>query len=103
MRTGQKHWQRRGARVALGIAAVVILAAVAGGVALGIYIFGGKGASTHAAITTATLVPTSGETAFTIDPSSSQATFTIHEVHFGNPNDVVGTTKQISGQILVDK
>ena len=98
MRTGQKLLERRGARIAVGIGALGALAVVAVAVGLGIYIFGGKGAaSTHGTITTATLVPNTNETAFTIVPSSSQASFTIHEQHFGQPNDVVGTTNQVSG------
>ncbi len=104
MLTGQKLLQRRGARIAVGIAALGAIAVVAVAVGLGIYIFGGKGAaSTHGKITTATLVPTTNETAFTIDPSSSQASFTIHENHFGQPNDVLGATNQVSGEILVNK
>jgi polyisoprenoid-binding protein YceI len=103
MRTGQKLLERRGARIAVGIGALGALAVVAVAVGLGIYIFGGRGAaSTHGTITTATLVPNTNETAFTIVPSSSQASFTIHEQHFGQPNDVVGTTNQVSGEILVN-
>jgi polyisoprenoid-binding protein YceI len=103
MRTGQKLLERRGARIAVGIAALGAIAIVAA-VALGIYIFGGNGAaSTHGTITTATLVPSTNETAFTILPSSSQASFTIHEKHFGQSTDVVGTTNQVSGEILVNK
>jgi polyisoprenoid-binding protein YceI len=103
MRTGQKLLERRGARIAVGIGALGALAVVAVAVGLGIYIFGGKGAaSTHGTITTPTLVPNTNETAFTIIPSSSQASFTIHEQHFGQPNDVVGTTNQVSGEILVN-
>jgi polyisoprenoid-binding protein YceI len=104
MRTGQKLLERRGARIAVGIAALGAIAVVAAAVGLGIYIFGGNGAaSTHGTIITATLVPSTNETAFTILPSSSQASFTIHEKHFGQSTDVVGTTNQVSGEILVNK
>ena len=49
-----------------------------------------------------TLAPTDGATLFTIDSSSSKATFTIDEVLFGNPNTVVGETDKVAGQILVN-
>jgi len=49
-----------------------------------------------------TLVATNGGKIFTIDSSSSTASFTIKEVLFGNPNTVVGTTHQVAGQILVN-
>jgi polyisoprenoid-binding protein YceI len=39
---------------------------------------------------------------FTIDPSSSEAKFTIDEVLHGNPKTVVGTTDQVAGQASLD-
>ncbi|HEY7339453.1 MAG TPA: YceI family protein [Ktedonobacterales bacterium] len=83
------------------IAAVVIVVAIVGA----IYIFGAGGAKTGAAsgtVTVPTLVPTDGSTLFTIDSSSSKATFTIDEVLFGNPNTVVGETDKVAGQILIN-
>ncbi|MFI5271701.1 MAG: YceI family protein [Ktedonobacterales bacterium] len=88
------------ARIGLGIVAVALLAVVAAG---GWYVFGGGGApAAHGAITAAPLVAGKGETAFTIDSSASQATFTMHEVLFGQPNTVVGKTSQVAGEILVN-
>src|SRR5262249_20596785 len=40
---------------------------------------------------------------FTIDPSASEASFTIQEVLFGRTITIVGKTSQVAGQILVDK
>jgi len=81
-------------------AAVIVVAIVAS-----IYIFGAGGAKTGAAsgtVTVPTLAPTNGATLFTIDSSSSKATFTIDEVLFGNPNTVVGETDKVAGQFLVN-
>lgn len=82
------------------IAAVVIVVAIIGS----IYIFGAGGKTTTASgtVTVPTLAPTDGSTLFTIDSSSSKATFTIDEVLFGNPNTVVGETDKVAGQILVN-
>lgn len=87
---------------------------VAGGVALAliallasaIYVFGAGGATTapSATATTApTLQPTANGTRFTLDASSSEASFTIDEVLFGKPNTVVGKTNQVTGQIVVNR
>jgi polyisoprenoid-binding protein YceI len=86
--------------VAAIAAAVIVVAIVAS-----IYIFGAGGAKTGATsgtVTVPTLAPTDGATLFTIDSSSSKATFTINEVLFGNPNTVVGETDKVAGQILVN-
>jgi polyisoprenoid-binding protein YceI len=83
------------------LAAVLIVAAIGASV----YIFGGGGgvaAKTSGTVTAPTLVPTGSSKVFTIDGSSSKATFTIHEVLFGRPNTVVGTTNAVAGQILID-
>jgi len=103
MLTGQKLLQRRG-RYRGGIAALGAIAVVAVAVGLGIYIFGGKGAaSTHGKITTATLVRHERNRLYTIDPSSSQASFTIHENHFGQPNDVLAPRIRSPARYLVNK
>lgn len=95
--------KRPRARILLGIAAVVLVASVIGvGVAVN-YVFGGKSAKPSGSVTAPTLVPTNNGTIFTIDQSSSKATFTIDEVLFGNPNTVVGTTNLVAGQIAVDR
>ena len=94
--------RRRGGRIGLGIAAAIVLAAVvAAGVAV-VYVFGGSGPTTHAEVKSATVTPNKDETAFSLVPSSSVATFTAHEVLFGQPKDVVGKTNAVSGQILVN-
>jgi polyisoprenoid-binding protein YceI len=82
------------------IAAVVIVVAIV----TAIYVFGAGGKTTTASgtVTVPTLAPTDGATLFTIDNSSSKATFTIDEVLFGNPNTVVGETDKVAGQILVN-
>lgn len=87
----------------VGLALIVALAAVA------FYIYGpgatGGSTTTSGGATTAapTLAPTANGTLFTIDASTSQASFTMHEVLFGQPKTVVGTTNGVSGQILVDQ
>ncbi len=92
---------RPGSKVILG-AAVVALIAIFAGV---FYVFGGNGARTTSSgtVTAPTLAPTGSGKVFTIDSSGSEASFTIDEVHFGQPTTVVGTTSQVAGQIQVDK
>jgi polyisoprenoid-binding protein YceI len=88
-------------KIGLGIAIVALLAIFAGA----FYVFGGNGARTSntGAATVPTLVPSGSGKIFTIDSSSSEASFTIDEVHFGQPTTVVGKTSQVAGQIQVDK
>ena len=95
--------QRPLGRVVAG-AGVLLVIAVA---AAAFYIFGpsAKGSASSGATgasSTATLAPTTTGKVFTIDSSASQASFTMHEVLFGQPKSVVGTTTSVSGQILVD-
>jgi polyisoprenoid-binding protein YceI len=100
MRTTHSRPSRR---VILGAAAVAAIAVVAAVIAAGVYTFGGGSPSTaHAKLITATIVPTAGETVFTLDSSASEATFTTHEVLFGQPNTVVGKTNAVTGEILVN-
>lgn len=90
--------------IAVGLAAIAAVVIVVAIVA-SIYIFGAGGAKPSAAsgtVTVPTLAPTDGATLFTVDGSSSKATFTIDEVLFGKPNTVVGATNQVAGQILVN-
>ncbi len=112
MRTGQKLLQRRGARIAVGIAALGALAVVAVVVGLGIYIFGGKGAaSTHGTVTTATLVTDNdlrnrtlqGRILETGDTANKYATFTATSLK-GMPSTVaVGQTIhfQVLGNLTI--
>ncbi|HEX8994765.1 MAG TPA: YceI family protein [Ktedonobacterales bacterium] len=85
-----------------GAFALVALAALA------FYIYGpstsgnsGAAGASGAATAAPTLAPTANGKVFTIDSSASQASFTMHEVLFGQPKTVVGTTNAVSGQILV--
>lgn len=92
----------RGTRI--GILLVVIFALIAGG-ALFVRqtIFGGSTGQTHQPLGLATLEPASHGVIYTLDDSSTTASFTIHEVLFGNPNTVVGKTNKVSGQARVDQ
>src|SRR5262249_53553042 len=90
-------------RLGLGLAALVFIALLAGGC----YIFAGprqpaRGSAASGGAT-APLTPTANETVYTIDASGTEASFTIDEVLFGNPNTVVGKTSQVTGEILIDK
>jgi polyisoprenoid-binding protein YceI len=88
-------------RTVLAIVAVVIVAAVGVGA---VYVFGGGGGSKSSApVTVPTLAANGNGTIFTIDPSASEATFTINEVLFGQPNTVVGKTSSVAGQIQVNR
>jgi len=90
--------------IAVGLAAIAAVVIV-GAIVASIYIFGAGGAKTSTAsgtVTVPTLAPTDGSTLFTLDSSSSKATFTIDEVLFGNPNTVVGETDKVAGQILIN-
>lgn len=91
-------WRRPLGKIIAGVVVLVVIGVVVSGV----YIFGG-GTPAHNKLTTATFAPNADGTIFTIDDSASNATFTISEVLFGNPNTVVGKTSQVSGQILIDK
>jgi polyisoprenoid-binding protein YceI len=96
-------WQllmRPWGRIGVGIAVVLVVVFAAGA----FYLFGGNsGANGKGAPSSApTLAPSKDATILTIDPSSSQATFTIDEVLFGKPNTVVGKTNSITGQLQVN-
>lgn len=90
--------------VAFSVSAVIL---IVGAIAASIYIFGGGGGRSSTAanstVTVPTLASSSGSTVFTLNGSSSKATFTIDEVLFGSPNTVVGQTNQVTGQILVNQ
>jgi polyisoprenoid-binding protein YceI len=88
-------------RIGLGVAVVALLAIV--GIAF--YVFGGNAgqSSTGGTVAAPTLAPTGSGKVFTIDSSGSEASFSIVEVLFGQPNTVVGKTSQVAGQIQVDQ
>ena len=52
--------------------------------------------------TQTTAEPTSGPSAFVIDPAQTTASFTIGEVLRGEPQTVVGVTDQVAGQVVID-
>lgn len=87
-------------QVGAGIAVVLVLAVAAGVY----YLFGGNGGArgTGGSSAIATLAPSKDATTLTIDPSSSQATFTMDEVLFGKPNTVVGKSNAVTGQIQIN-
>lgn len=95
--------QRPLGRVIAGGGALLIIA-LAG---IAFYIYGpsatGNAGSAGAASAAPTLAPTTNGKIFTIDSSASQASFTMHEVLFGQPKTVVGTTNAVTGQILIDQ
>src|SRR5262245_33307322 len=94
----QRLLKRPWVRFALaGMLAVVL--ALAGGA---FYVFGAGGGTHTGTVAAPTLAPSADGTVFTIDSSSSQATFTINEILFGQPNNVVGKTNAVAGQIRVD-
>ncbi|MBZ0302775.1 MAG: YceI family protein [Anaerolineae bacterium] len=43
-----------------------------------------------------------GRSLFRIDPTLSEVRFIIHEELFGNPKEVIGSTDQVAGDIIVD-
>lgn len=92
----------------MGFAALAIVLVV-GATAAAIYVFGAGSRNARTAgsgngtVTVPTLAPSNNGTIFTIDNSSSKATFTIDEVLFGKNNTVVGETNQVAGQILVNQ
>ncbi|HEX6818695.1 MAG TPA: YceI family protein [Ktedonobacterales bacterium] len=91
-------WARPQGKIALGLAVALVVALFAGA----IYVFGAAGGTPSGPLTSATLVATNGGSVFMIDPSSSEASFTMSEVLLGKPNTVVGKTNSVAGQILVN-
>ncbi|HEX8032316.1 MAG TPA: YceI family protein [Ktedonobacterales bacterium] len=87
------------ARIGVGVAVILVVAVAVGA----FYLFGGSGKSSAGdSASASTFAPSKDATILTIDPSSSQATFTIDEVLFGKPNTVVGKTNSLTGQIQVN-
>ena len=90
-----------------GGAAFLILGA---GLGVGAYTFFKPSAAASAPMTAVPLATTSmtaedvaqTPAVYEIDPSGSQASFTIDEVLRGSPKTVVGTTNQVAGQIAFD-
>jgi polyisoprenoid-binding protein YceI len=92
-------------RVALGIAAVAVIAVIGAGTAAAIYVFGpGPTGSGHGKTPTPvpSLTAAANQVVYTIDGSATTASFTVDEVLFGAPNTVVGKTNQVTGQVLVN-
>lgn len=97
MQQVMRRLQGRAALVSAAIAVVVVMIAGA------VYVFGGGGPHTSTPISVPTLAASEGGTIFTLDPSASEATFTIDEILFGRPNTVVGKTSAVAGQIRVNR
>ena len=99
----QALFRRRTLAIAGAIVAVVV---IVGAITASIYIFGAGGSNPsktgNVTAPTPTLTASADTTIFTIDSSSSKATFTIDEILFGKPNTVVGETNQIAGQIAIN-
>ncbi len=95
-------WARPQGKVALGLVAALIVALIVGLSAGAIYVFGATGGTPSSPPSSATLVASNGGTIFSIDPSDTQATFTMSEVLLGQPNTVVGKTNAVAGQIEVN-
>lgn len=88
-------------RAILGIVAIVGIAVIGAGA---VYVFGGGGGpNTSAPPSVPTLAANGNGTIFTLDSSASEATFTIDEILFGQPNTVVGKTSAVAGQIRIDR
>lgn len=95
----RKVLERPLARSGLIAAAVVVIAIAA----LAAYLFR-PSTTTHG--TSSGVQPTlstKNGTVYTLDPSASTASFTIHEILFGGPNTVVGQTSDVSGQVAVNQ
>lgn len=87
--------------LALGFVGLVAIAVIVGGLG---YAFLKPADAASGAIQPTPLAqtPGSGNTVYTIDQASSQATFTINEVLNGSPKTVVGTTNQVAGQVAAN-
>jgi len=88
-------WILRG----VGLAVVVV-------VGLGAYVWFSGGSGEPSSDVTAASVVGAGEAGsgivYSIDQSQSEVSFALNEVLQGNPNLVVGTTREVAGEILVD-
>jgi polyisoprenoid-binding protein YceI len=95
--------QRRGARIGLALAVGAAVLVVAGIAAALAFVGGSPQKAASGPVSAPTLVASKDSTLFTIDASGSDATFTLNEVLFGQPNTVVGKTSSVAGQILVNR
>ena len=86
-----------GRTIAIAATAFVVLIVV--GISY-IWISGGSGKA-NGTLTTATLPPSASATTFVLG-KGTQATYTMTELHFGNPNTVIGKTDQATGEIQLD-
>ena len=94
-------FNRPAGRAILTASALIVVLALAG--ATYIWVTGAPGASgSSGTLSVATLPPNPNAITFTIDPSGTEAKFTMTEVHFGQNATVVATTNQVSGQIQID-
>ena len=94
--------QQRQRYAIIGIAALVVLGLGAGAF---IWFSGGSGQAsipTHAECAEEVIERNAGATVFRIAPAESEVRFIIHEDLFGQPNDVVGRTSEVAGDVLVN-
>ncbi|HLY32213.1 MAG TPA: YceI family protein [Ktedonobacterales bacterium] len=90
--------------VSIGIIAALVALVALTAVMGDRFLFGAAtGKTTTHPLTVATVSSSSQGTVFTLDDSGTVASFTIHEVLFGQPNTVVGKTSQVSGQVSVNQ
>jgi polyisoprenoid-binding protein YceI len=90
-------------RVAIILGALVLIAVIVGvGALLYLRITGGTGEASQETISEQLEAEGSNQQVFRIDKEASEVRFRINEELRGNPKEVVGTTKEIAGDILVD-
>lgn len=105
VRQAKREAKRRRQRLMIGGVAGAALLVIIGVVAYAVWVYGGNAAKTGATATATlapTLTPAAGQTVFTLAQPATTATFSTHEVLFGSPKTVVGSTSQVTGQILID-
>ncbi len=94
--------QRTRRNMLIGLAAVIVLGVGAGAF---LWFSGGSGAAStpiNAECAPEIINRNAGATVFRITPDESEVRFIIHEDLFGQPNEVVGTTNQVAGDILLN-
>lgn len=79
----------------IGLAAIMVIVGTLGYA----YLKPAEAASGPIQATPVAVASGSGNTVYTIDQASSQATFAVNEVLNGSPKTVIGTTNQVAGQV----
>jgi len=94
--------QRTRRNLLIGLAAIIVIGA---GVGAFFWFSGGSGTASvpiNAECAPEIINRNAGATVFRITPEESEVRFIIHEDLFGQPNDVVGRTDQVAGDILLN-